>query len=355
MDTTHSNPRLCRAYEVLLTTLCQTDLASTLGWSMSVADPDAARMVVVTWALACGDPTMQPLAAQLGQYVDHTRAQVPLSPLFCRGAELGRALHITASTGKLVESLDGKDVLIWDSGKGSRMGSLLHAEQPKGDILVTGSHKLYHFAAAAAQWPVNVLREADRNYVAFVASDQVVCLCESDKRELAALLNAAASQDADVIFFDGPPALSLARLRFLMSSAWPPRRNGVMGLARDRLLLRDYAGAHVFQCVLLKRSIAPALGTVLEAILEAARSGYDIDCGVNDIAVLPMLIRPKWSKKESHPAARRVYAALCELCIQVRHVRAVSMPLEVFNVNMPCVLNHLKTRISCDTSRGDQS
>ncbi len=352
MDTTHGNPRLIGTYEVLLTALCQTDLASTLGWSMSVADPDAARTVIVTWALACGDPVVRSLAARLGQYVDPAAAEAPLSPLVCRSAQLGSALHITASSSRLLEHLDGKDVLIWDSGKGSRMGSLLQAEQPKGDILVTGSHKLHHFAAAAAQWPVNVLREANQDYVAFVASDQVVCLSESHKRELEALLNAAVSQDADVIFFDGPPALSLVRLRFMVSSAQPPHRNGVMALARDRLLLKNYGGAHIFQCVLLKRSLLPALASVLEAILEAARSGFDLDYGINEVAILPRLIRPNWLKRDRHAAARRIYAALSNLSAQTRRVRAVSMPLHVINVNMPYVLNHLKTRIRSYASEG---
>ena len=82
---------------------------------------------------------------------------------------------------------------------------------------------------------VDILSELNGNwdYVAFVASDQVLCLSEPARRELAALLDAAAAQDSDVIFFDGPPALSLCRLRFFLSSAQLPRKDGVMALASE--------------------------------------------------------------------------------------------------------------------------
>jgi hypothetical protein len=268
-------------------------------------------------------------------------------PLVCTGTQLDRVLHITATSGKLGDQLPGKDVLVWDSGKGTRMAVLLQAGQTKGDVVVTGGHRLYHFAAGAAQWAANILREMDRDYIAFVASDQILCLSEPDKKELVTLLDAASSQDADIIFFDGPPALSLLRLRFLIDPARPPRRDGVMALARDRLLLERYGGAHVLQCLLVKRSLVPALATVLEATLEAAGNGYYWDCGVADVAVLPRLVRPDWLMKERHPAARRIGVALCKWCDHARRVRSVSMPLRVFNVNMPCVLDHLKTRIRC--------
>ncbi len=165
-------------------------------------------------------------------------------------------------------------------------------------------------------------------------------------------MDAVAAQDSDVIFFDGPPALSLCRLRFFLSSAQPPRRNGVMALARDRLLLKKYGGAHIFQCVLFKRHLMPALAAALETILELARTGHDVDYGVNDIAVLPRLIRPNWLKKERTPGARQLHAVLCELRNRTQHVRSVSMPLQAFNVNIPSVLRHLKTRIKCEPTCG---
>jgi hypothetical protein len=267
--------------------------------------------------------------------------------------ELGGVAHVTADSMTLCEQLDGKDVIVWDAGKGSRMGRLLQPGQAKGEVEVAGGHRLHEFAAGAAQWMVSTLRALDRHYVAFVASDQILCLSEPDKRELATLLDAA-SQDVDVIFFDGPPELSLLRLRFLLDSNRPPRRDGAMALARDRQMLKNYGGAHVLQCVLLKKNHAFALATTLEAILEAARSGYDVDLGVGDIAVLPRLIGANWLKKQRNPVFVAIQAAIRGLCAQVRHVRSVSMPLQVFNVNTPGVLSHLRERIRCDQDCGVQ-
>jgi hypothetical protein len=245
------------------------------------------------------------------------------------------------------------DVLVWDAGKGLRMASLLPVGSPKGDIIVAKGHRLYHFAAGAARWITHVLREMNRDYVAFVAADQIVCLFDSDRQELRTLLDAVSSQDADMIFFDGPPALSLVRLRFLLDPAQPPRRDSLMALARDRLLLKEHGGAHAFQCVLLKRSLMPALVNALEAILEAARNGYDVDYGVNDVAILSKLIRPDWLRKERHPGAQRIYAALHRLRTQTRRLRSISLPLQVFNVNLPAILEHLKMRIGCDMPCGE--
>jgi len=348
MDASSLDIGLSATYETLLTTLCQCDLASAWAWCLPVSDRDAARRSVVTWALAFGEPPVQWLAAMLDRYVDHARIQTPLAPLVCRGDQLGSVLHITLDSTKLSRQLDGKDLLLWDGGYGRRLGRLLETGQTKGQVDLTGGDKLYQFAAGAAQWLVGRLRTLHRDYVAFVAADQVLCLSDADVRELETHLEAASSQEPDVIFFDGPPALSLLRLRFLLDTRRPPRRDGTMALARDRQMLRNYGGAHVFQCVLLKKGHARALVDALDAVLEAARSGYDMDLGVGDIAVLPTLIGAKWLKRQQGPAVCAVQAAIDRLCARGRSIRSVSMPLQVFNVNTPSVLTHLSERIRCD-------
>ena len=289
MGTTTVDARLSSTYEALLTALCQCGLASTRGWCLPVADPEAARFAVVTWALAFGDPLVRSLAATLEQHVDRSLLNAPLTPEICRGLELDGVLHLTAGSMKLQDQLKNKDVIVWDAGRGSRMGRLLQPGQAKGEIKVAGDHKLYEFAAGAAQWLVSALRALNRDYVAFVAADQILCLSESDGRGLATLLDTASLHETDVIFFDGPPALSLLLLRFLLDSNRPPRRNGTMALTRDRQMLKNYGGAHVFQCVLLRSNLAAQLLTALEAVLNATRKGCDVDLGVGDIAVLPRL------------------------------------------------------------------
>jgi hypothetical protein len=290
----------------------------------------------------------------LDRYADHAQLQAPLAPLVCHGGELDSVLHVTLDSTKLSQQLDGRGSLVWDAGYGRRLGRLLKTGQAKGEVELAGGNRLYQFAAGAAQWLVGTLRALNRRYVAFVAADQVLCLSDADASELEAHLDAASSQGADIIFFDGPPALSVLRLRFLLDSSRPPRRDGTMALARDRQMLRNYGGAHVFQCVLLKEERAHFLADALEAVLEAARSGCDADLGVGDIAVLPRLTGDSWLRKQRDPASRAMQAAIGRLCAQVQRVRSVWMPLQVFNVNTPGVLAHLRERMRCDKDRGLQ-
>ena len=244
------------------------------------------------------------------------------------------------------------EVLVWDAGYGSRLGRLLETGQTKGEVELADGYRLHQFAAGASRWLVRAMRARNRRYVAFTAADQVLCLKDADARELETHLDAASSQGADMIFFDGPPALSLLRLRFLLDTGRPPRRDGTMALARDRQMLRNYGGAHVFQCVLLKEGHAHFLADALEAVLDAARSGCDADLGVGDVAVLPRLVGTRWLKKQRVPAFRALEAAVSRLCARVQRVRSVWMPLEVYNVNTPGVLSHLRKRIRLDENRG---
>ena len=348
------DPRLNPTYEALLTTLCQRGLASAWGPSLAVADPDAARSAVVTRAQDFGDELVKSLAARLDQCPHHAEHETQLVPLVCRGRKLEGVLHITAASTKLCDQLDGKAVFVWDAGHGTRMEGALKSGQTKGEAQVMDGLRLFECAAGAAQWLVSALRDMNRDYIALVAADQVLCLSESDERELVTLLEAASSPEADVIFFDGPPALSLLRLRFLLDSSRPPRPDSAMALARDRQMLRNYGGGHVLQCVLLKKNHVPALADALDTVLEAARQGCDVDLGVVDIAVLPRLIGYSWLKKQRPPAFRAIHAAIGRLCLRMRRVRSVSMALQVFNVNTPGVLGHLGERIRCDTVDGVQ-
>jgi hypothetical protein len=210
-------------------------------------------------------------------------------------------------------------------------------------------HKLYHFPAAVAKWLVSTLSEMRRQYVAFIASDQVVSLSKQVKGELRSFLDVACAQDADMIFFDGPPELSLMRLRFLLDQTRRPRKDSLAALARDRMLLKHFGGAHILQCVLLKKDLVDLLAKALGVLLQAAKGGYDLDYGVYDVAVLPQLVRPCWLEQDSHPAAREIYFALCDLRAKVKSVFPVSVPIQVFNVNTPLVLKRLRGRIPQDS------
>ncbi len=268
MDTKYQDVKSRPSYEALLTLMCQCGLAGAGG----------------------GACTQRPE----------------------RGAQVDRVLHVADPGARLREQLGGKDVIVWDTGLGLRMAPLLRPGQAKGHVEVVGAQRLYQFAAGAAAWIVNTLRSLGRDYVAFIAADQVLHLSKDDRAELAALLEAAS--DADAIFLDGPPSLSLPRLRFLLDSDGPAKRGGAMALARDRQMLKHHGGAHVLQCVLFKSPYATALAGVLEAIGEAAQAGCHLDLGIGNVAVLPRLIGMSWLKRGREPALRAVQAALGELC-----------------------------------------
>src|SRR3990172_2984241 len=93
MDASSIDHRLDPAYEMLLATLCQHDLASAWGPCMPVSDPNAARLAVVTWASAFGGEVVRALAAMLDCYVDHARLRTPLVPLVCDNREFDSILH----------------------------------------------------------------------------------------------------------------------------------------------------------------------------------------------------------------------------------------------------------------------
>jgi len=342
METADIDRSTIPAYEMLLTYLCQIGLASAWGWSTLVADPARAIIDVATYAWAFGDTIIRRLVLDLRKYVDQNRFRTLLTPLRCSGNSSDGILQIKVSSLNFSSTFTNENVLIWDSGKGSRMGSLLQNGKSKGDLYLLGSNKLCHFAAGAAKW---LVKAVDEKYFAFIASDQVVCLSEQDEKQLRSNLELAIGQDADMIFFDSPPALSLVRLRFFLDSKKQPRKNSLVVLARDRTLLKYYGGAHVFQCVLLKKHLLTSLSMVLEVILKAVHNGYNLDYGVFDIAVLPRLVRPRWLEKVSHPAAQEIYYALCNLSAQMKRVVPVSMPIQVYNVNTSIVLDRLRQRI----------
>jgi hypothetical protein len=222
------------------------------------------------------------------------------------------------------------------------MGALLASGKSKGDINVCGKYQLYHYAAGAAIWLVDTVKKMDKEYFAFVASDQIVCLSHKDKEQLRSILEVACLQDQDMIFFDGPPELSTIRLRSFLSPAVRPQRNSPLSLARDREILKQFGGAHIFQCVLLKKSLLEQLGRLLEAIIKAGSNGYDLDYGVYDVAVMPQLVRPNWLKKQKHSEALNIYEALCDLANKARCIFPISMPIKVFNVNTPNILEQLQ-------------
>lgn len=349
MDKQNRTKSSASAYEMLLTLLCQYRYASAVGWCRPVADPARARIDVVTYATAFGDRLIRRLASKLWEYVDLERLRAPLSPLVCTSSQLGKVFQITAYRLNLCGTINGKDVLIWDSGKGSRMGSLVRGGKPKGDLEVWGGHKLYHYSAGAAKWLVDYLAEIGKEYIAFIATDQVVCLSDHIKQQLKSLLHVASTQDADIIFFDGPPVLSLVRLHSLLDPTRRPRKDSLTALARDRTLLKHFGGAHIFQCVLLKKDLVDPLAKALEALLRAAKDGYDLDYDVYDVAILPQLVRAYWLEQDQHPAASKIYSALCDLNAKVENVFPVSLPIQVFNVNTPLVLKWLRKRILRDS------
>ena len=277
------------------------------------------------------------------------RIRAPLSPLTCPGDQLYRVLHITSSCPDISGVLSGKDILVWDAGRGSRMGSLVKDGKSKGNLYVRGSHRLFHFSAGAAIWLVDTLKKMHREYVGFIACDQVVSLSDQMKQELTSSLEVASEQGADVIFFDGPPALSLMRLRYFLDRARQPRKDSLASLNRERTLLKNHGGGHVLQCVLLKRKLVTPLTNVLKVILQAVRDGFDLDYGVTDVAILPQLVQPRWLARQDHPAARKIYSALCDWRDNVKNIFPVSVPIEVLNCNTPLVLKRLQKRISQDS------
>jgi hypothetical protein len=292
-----------------------------------------------------GDKYIRRLARGLREYVDQELLRTPLSPLLCSGQQLDRVLHITASCLDILSSLNDKDILIWDAGKGSRMSSLLRGGKSKGDADVCGSHKLYHFPAGAAKWLVDTLRTMGKEYCAFVASDQIVCLSHQVKNELKSLLEVAASQNTDLIFFEGPPELSVMRLGIFVGPKRRPQKDSFLALARDRTLLKYFGGAHIFQCILLKKSLLEPLATTLHAIIQACSNGYELDHGIYDVSVVPRFVQPEWLKQEANLAAHKIYSRLCDLTAKVESVFPISVPIQVFNVNTPLVLKRLRKRI----------
>jgi hypothetical protein len=343
MDTLQINRDSIGAYEMLLTYLCQCMFA-IWGWCKPVADPVRAKTDVLMYALEFGDEHAKILAKLAGGCPDE-RLFKKLSPILCSGEQLKGVLQITPLCTNIVSSAKDKEILIWDSGKGSRMGYLLRGVKSKGDIEVWKGHKLYEFSASAAKWLVNELKVMGRSYVALAAADQIVFLHDEDKRELRSSLEAACAQDADIVFFAGPPALDISRLWPLLSQSNRPQRDSQIALARDRAILKYYGGTYVFQCVLLKRSTIDLLTKVLEIIQEAAIAGYEMDFGVFDVAVLPKFVRPCWLKKERYPQAHELYSALCDFALKAANAFALSVPIEVFNVNTPVVLECLQKRM----------
>ena len=110
---------------------------------------------------------------------------------------------------------------------------------------------------------MDVLKNMGKEYVAFIASDQIVCFPKLVKQELRSFLDVACAQDDDMIFFDSPPALSLVQLRYFFDSTRSPRKDSLIALARERTLLKHFGGAHIFQCVLLKKYLMVPLSKAL--------------------------------------------------------------------------------------------
>jgi hypothetical protein len=346
MDKTYLNNEKLAVYEMLLTSLCQLQLSSAWGWSQPVADPDRALVDVITNCMMFGRGLIAPYVWKLREYSNRAQLNASLRPMVCTRGQFSRILQIKASCSDILGSTNSKDIFVWDAGPGSRMGNLLGNNKSKGDICVHNGHMLYHYAAAAAIWLIDSVKNMGKDYFAFVASDQVVCLSDMEKRQLKSILEVACLQDADVIFFDGPPELSVLRLRSFLSPVVPPQRNSPFSLARDREMLKQFGGAHIFQCVLLKKSLLTQLGCALEAVLKACFNGYNLDYGVYDVAVMPRLVSPKWLKKQSHSEALNVYETLCDLANKTQHIFPVSMPIKVFNVNTPNIFEQLQKRIT---------
>ena len=333
------------AYETLLTILVQQGLASVWSPTRMVADPDRARHDVVTYATIFGSPVIQLLVGELNAYIKKEELQSRLSPFFLLGGRFDSVLQIKLSASNLVIASANKDVLVWDSGRATRMGRLMMGGKSKGDLELWGKYKLYQLSASPAKWLVNTLRNMGKEYIAFVASDQVVCLKEQVKQKLKAFLRVACKQNADMIFFDAPPALSIVRLYHLVSRAKRPRNNSAMAVARDRTLLKHYGGAHVFQCVLFKKHLCGQLARVLQSILNAANKGYYLDWGIADVAILPHLIWPKWIERDRHPAALAVGKALRSMHTEVKQIFPIALPVEVYNVNSRYVLERLRKKM----------
>jgi hypothetical protein len=296
---------------------------------------------VVTNALRFGSRVVQRLATGLRQYIDRDRLRARLSPVADGLHSFDAAFHVTASTLDLCTQLNGEHVLVWDAGKGSRMG-LLVSDRPKGDIELVHGIGLRRFAAAAAQRMVDELKDCGGDYTALVASDQVVCLDNEMSTRLKPVLTAAVAQKADLIFFDGPPALSVRRLHPLLDGVVRPRRDSMLVIARDRILLKHHGGAHVFQCALVRAPLRHLLADALQALVRAADKGCDLDFGVMDVAVVPRFVDPVWLNRETHAGARQVYQALAALRSACARVFPISVPIEVFNVNTSTMLQRLQ-------------
>ena len=88
------------------------------------------------------------------------------------------------------------------------------------------------------------------------------------------------------------------------------------------------------------------LGRALEAIIKADKRGFNLDFGVYDVAIMPQLVRPNWLKKQNHSNALNIYEALCDLANKAQCIFPISIPIKVFNVNTPYILNQLKKRIT---------
>jgi len=333
------------AYDMLLTLLVQYGLADVWGPCRSVPDPDRVVSDVVAHAAIFGNELIQCLVRDLQEYIDPVRFSTRLEPLMSAGDPPTGELHITAQTEGISGQMDQMpQVLIWDAGHGSRMGSLLEGGKSKGNLEVFPGRKLYHYSAGIAKWLVGTLREIGKDYVAFISADQVVYLSPGLQAEVRTILYEASRQDADMIFFDAPGALSLTRLRYFIGPA--TNTKGWISLVRDMRLLELFGGAHILQCVLLRRDRILQLATALDIILKVQRMGSNIDVGVYDIAVLPRLAYPRLVVPSTSIALKPVYSALTQLASEIGRIFPICGSIGAsYNVNSPAVLAGLKRRI----------
>lgn len=335
------------AYGALLTYLCQSRQADLFSFLTLAPDPVAAQRRVLERSLQLGDR----LACDMARFVEppHTTSTTPPPILVPTDGQRKRALVVRrdAALPTLEEALSKTDVVVLDQGRGTRLGATTAGGSSKGAVPVGAGLCLADLATAgAARW-VDALRRRGHEFVALTSCDQVVAPAPGPARAAEAQLEARAVEGAEVIFFDGPPALALARLAPILDRTWPPTSNetSTMALVRHRKLLAEYSGAHVYACALIRRDLAIRYLPPLLADDSSEASGGLVKT-VTTLVSWPSLVRVRWPEGGSRETAARTVATLRQLHNGQRHIGPVNAPIDVVNVNTPAALRRVRQWIA---------
>lgn len=318
---------------------CQTRQADLCGYRSPVPDPDLAERAVVAQALAFADPIGKDLARRIVErqpaLLDAECGFLQGSPLVASSRQLAQTAHLTAYDP--LGALEDTSIVVMDRGLGSRMH--LRDGQSKGSVEVLPGAPLFHYSAGAMAWCLEVLSNSD--WIACSSSDQVVFLPEADRNALRTCLEVASGR-ADIVFFDGPPALSLTRLAPLLNTGMPPQHSSPAAVSRTWTLLTEYGGAHAYQAVFFRRQLLPVFIEVQKLLHDAARTGRRPGLTPYNLLVWPQYLGLAWMLNSADDLVWKVGAKLEVFHQQARGILPIHRPLQVLNCNTVDCLQGLR-------------